>query len=258
MMTTAQQSATPPREQDLPASATGPPPPSTAFEWSRPLYACTAVLLTIGMLTRLVQVATDVDFRGLVSLQRWFDVDGEGGIPAWFSCILLFTCAQVMWRLSHRHPSDTRGWQRHERALAVVFVYLSIDELTQIHEQTIAPVQSVLSLGGALYFGWIVVALPLVGIFALLMLGYLRGLPARTRRGFLVAGLLYVGGAAGVEMIGAALWSDGNADTVAYVIQTTVEEGLEMGALVLFLGAAYGLLRSRTPANARSATTPAH
>ncbi len=58
-----------------------------------------------------------------------------------------------------------------------------------------------------------------------------------------------MGGAAGVEMIGAVLWSEGNADTVAYVMQTTVEEGLEMGALVLFLAAAYDLLHSRRSAN---------
>ncbi len=50
-------------------------------------------------------------------------------------------------------------------------------------------------------------------------------------------------------MIGAVLWSEGNADTVAYVMQTTVEEGLEMGALVLFLAAAYDLLHSRRSAN---------
>ena len=91
---------------DLPASAARPRRSSTAFEWSRPLCACIVALLVIGMLIRLVQVATDVDFRGLASLQRWFDLDVEGGIPAWFSTILLFSCAQVMWRLSRRHPSE--------------------------------------------------------------------------------------------------------------------------------------------------------
>lgn len=245
-MTTGRQNAAPPDEQDSPASAARPLPPSTAFAWSRPLYAVIAVLLVISLTVRLVQVATDADFRGLASLQRWFDVDAEGGVPAWFNCILLFTCAQVMWRLSRRHPSEPRRWQRHERALAVVFLYLSIDELTEIHEQTIAPLQSLLDLGGVLYFSWIVVAVPLVGIFALLMLGYLRGLPAQTRRGFVLAGLLYVGGAAGVEMIGALLYSQGNLDTVPYILTTTVEEGLEMGSLVLFLATAYNLLERRT------------
>lgn len=245
-MSTGRRHATRPSEQDLPACASNPPPSSTAFEWSRPLYAVIFVLLSIGLLTRVVQVATDVEFRGLVSLQRWFDVDAEGGVPAWFSCILLFACAQVMWRLSRRHPSQPRRWQRHERALAAVFVYLSIDELTEIHEQSIAPLQSVLDLGGVLYFGWIVLAVPLAGAFALLMLGYLRGLPARTRRGFVLAGLLYVGGAAGVEMIGALLYSQGNVDTVPYILSTIVEEGLEMGSLVLFLKTAYELLEWRT------------
>lgn len=244
-MTTERQSATRPGKQDLPASARRPLPTSTSFAWSRPLYAVIVGLLVIGLLVRLVQVATDVDFRGLASLQRWFEVDGEGGVPAWFNCILLFSCAQVMWRLSRRHPSETRRWQRHEQALAVVFVYLSIDELTQIHEQSEVPLRTVFNLGGVLYYSWIVLAVPLAGAFALLMLGYLRGLPARTRWGFVVAGLLYVGGAAGLEMLGSLLFTQGSTDTVAYILSTIVEEGLEMGSLVLFLGTAYDLLERR-------------
>jgi len=210
-------------------------PPSLPDGWSPRLYATVVGLLVVSMSVRLSQVEAELDFPGLWSLQRWFDVDGEGNVPSWFSCVLLFLCAQTMWALSLRGADETRRWQRQERALAVVFVYLSIDELTQIHEQTIAPLQRMLDLSGALFFGWTVVAVPLTGLFALLMLGYLRALPARTGRGFVLAGLLYVGGAAGVEMIGSLLWSEGNTETLGYLLETTVEEGLEMVGLVVFL-----------------------
>lgn len=233
-----------------PVQGPTPPPGPTPFVWSRPLYAVIVGLLTISLSARLAAVSAHLDFRGLYSLQRWFDVDREGNVPSWFSCILLFVCAQAMWRLSIRGDGESRRWQLHERALAVVFVYLSIDEATQIHEQIIAPLQRVLHLSGALYFAWIVVAVPLVCLFALLMLGYIRALPALTRRSFVAAGLLYVGSAAGVEMIGAALWSGGNADTVGYVLETVVEEGLEMATLVLFLGAVHQLVSQRTLATA--------
>lgn len=220
-------------------------PPSLGDGWSARLHAVVAALLLISMSVRLLQVEAQLDFPGLRSLQRWFNVDGEGNVPSWFSCILLFLCAQTMWALSRRSAGEPRQWQRHERALAVVFVYLSIDESTQLHEQTIAPLQRMLDLSGALFFGWIVVAVPLTGLFALLMLGYLRALPARIGRGFMLAGLIYVGGAAGVEMIGSVLWSEGNVQTVGYVLQTTVEEGLEMVGLLVFLGAAHHHLATR-------------
>jgi hypothetical protein len=167
-----------------------------------------------------------------------FSVDREMTVPAWLSTVLLFVIAQALWALARLSAhSARRRWSKHERALAAIFVYLSIDELTAIHEQAIAPMQDAFGLEGALAFGWVLIAVPLVAVLALLMARYLRALPADVRPWFLLSGVLYVGGAAGVEMLGGLLWSSGDADTSAYVVVTAVEEGLEMAALVLFLGA---------------------
>lgn len=220
-------------------------PVASFAPWSRRLYVIIAALLVTSLLLRLAQESPGLDFRGLGSLQLWFDVDEETNVPTWFSCTLLFLCAQTMWLVAEPRVGGPRRWRLHERGLAAVFLYLSIDELTQIHEQVIKPLRSFLHLSGALYFAWTVVALPLTGLYALLMLGYLRALPRVTRRSFLLAGIMYVGGAAGVEMIGSSLYSKGKGDTVAYVLETVIEEGLEMTALVVFLTAARALLVSR-------------
>jgi hypothetical protein len=230
--------------------------PSLPSGWSRRLYAIIAGLLAVSLAVRLLAVATDLDFRGLNSLQKWFNVDAEANIPSWFSCVLLFACAQVMWMLAQRRPGESRRWQLQERVLAAVFIYLSIDELTSLHEQIEIPVRNAFDLTGAFYFAWVVVAVPLVLIFALFMLGYLRALPRVTRRYFVVAGLLYVGGAAGLEMIGSLLWTSGSGEgSVPYILETIVEEGLEMCSLVLFIGAAHQQLRHRRAASAPGVTT---
>lgn len=215
----------------------------TPEPWSSRLYVVTLTIALTGLAARSLFLLAP-SAPGAASLQRWFWLDREMGVPAWFSTILLFGCAQVMWALAH-----TRGagglWGRHERALAVVFVALSIDELTEIHEQAIAPLQNMFGLTGPLAFAWVVLAVPLTAAFAFAMRNYLRALPPRTRRTVIAAGCLYVLGAAGVEMIGSALWVSGGPETFSYSLVATVEETLEMIGLVLFLGAVSALWRER-------------
>lgn len=213
--------------------------------WTPALVLLIAVLLTVSLSVNVVTHGLGADFRGLGSLGRWFDVDREMGVPAWLSTVLLVLCAQALWGLARQSVAGARRrWSRHERLLAVVFVFLSIDEHTQIHEQTITPLRQAFDLDGALTFAWVLVALPAVAVLGLFMLGYLRALPSATRWPFVLSGLLYVGGAAGVELVGSSIWSSGGADTVLYAAVTTLEEGLEMLALVLFLGVLASLRRS--------------
>ena len=50
-----------------------------------------------------------------------------------------------------------------------------------------------------------------------------------------LSGALYVGGAAGVELVGAAVYSAEGFDTLRYTLAVTVEEAMEMLGAVLFL-----------------------
>ncbi len=159
------------------------------------------------------------------------------GLPAWFSTLLLAACAQALWKLADVDAHGARSrWSRHERVLALIFVLLSIDELTEIHEQTITPLRSLFGLGGALTFAWVVLAIPAVVLLGLLYLGYLRSLPVGVARLVVLSAVMYVGGAVGVELVGSALWSTVGTETPAYTLVSTLEEVLEMLGLVLFLG----------------------
>ena len=72
-------------------------------------------------------------------------------------------------------------------------------------------------------------------VFVFAYLRFLFGLPARTRRLFLVAGSLYVGGAIGIELVGgrhAYLYGTQN---MGYEMIVTFEEFLEMMGIVVFI-----------------------
>jgi hypothetical protein len=123
--------------------------------------------------------------------------------------------------------------------LAVIFLYLSIDEGAVIHDILAEPMQTAFNTTGYMAFGWQIVAAPLVLLFALVYLRFLFRLPAPTRNRFIVAGLLYVGGALVVEGVSANQWYLEGGVTFGYLAIATVEELSEMLGVVVFI---YALL----------------
>lgn len=205
--------------------------------WTPVLLLVVVGLLASSLLVSIVVRGMEADFVGLDSLARWFDVNKEMGIPAWFSTMLLFLCAQALWGLSEESAAGPRSrWVVRERLLAVVFVALSVDELLSFHEMLNEPLRQAYGFDGVLRFAWVVVAVPFLLVLGIFMVGYLRALPRVVLRLFLLSGALYVGGAAGFELIGAGIWSSGGEESLAYSVATVFEEGLEMIGLVVFLG----------------------
>ena len=215
--------------------------------WTRFLLMVVVGLSALSLLSQFFKNGVDVRFTGLPTFERWFYVDREMGIPAWLSSILLFLCAERLWLLASASRANGDQSHRRWRLLSVAFVYLSIDELTEIHEQVINPIRESLQLTGPLTFAWVVLAIPLVIIFGLFYLRLVFALPAANRWAIIMSGVIYVGGTVGVEMIGSALFSSLGTEDFLYAIAAGVEEGLEMVGLVLFLGAVSVLLAQATP-----------
>ncbi|MBT3601961.1 MAG: hypothetical protein HN521_02740 [Candidatus Latescibacteria bacterium] len=102
-----------------------------------------------------------------------------------------------------------------------------MDEIAGFHE----------TVNGLVEFSWAIPGGILAGIIGILYLRFLWHLPAQTRWLFVLSGAIFVGGAVGVEM--STDWYE-DADllnTLAYNLWTAVEEGMEMGSIVLFIHA---------------------
>jgi hypothetical protein len=171
---------------------------------------------------------------GLIPTQggiaRMFGFDYEWNVPTWFS-VLLFVQASLLCLLSRRRESGSFFWG----LLAIVFVVLSADELTSLHEKLIVPVRDSLGVSGLFYFAWIVPGALFVLVLAALGANWLRSLPDRTRWGFMVAAVMYLSGVLLLEAVGGWYYGEDPArfDTVYWLI-TTVEESLEMLGLIVF------------------------
>ncbi|MBL8155414.1 MAG: hypothetical protein JNM70_14615 [Anaerolineae bacterium] len=174
-------------------------------------------------------------YRSLILTIDLFSVNAEQTIPTWYATLLLFGAAVLLAMIAvAQRQDDDRSW-RHWAGLAVIFVYLSMDEGAVIHEIVADGLQNTLNLTGYLTFGWQIVAVPLLIVFGLLYARFLWRLPARTRNLFILAGLIYVGGALIVEAISANQYDRDGGITFPYLAIATIEEMGEMLGATLFI-----------------------
>ena len=87
---------------------------------------------------------------------------------------------------------------------ALGFVVMAFDEGWSIHETLVNPIRSLLGSSrlGIFYFAWVVPGIAIVLALGLYFLGFLRRLPGLTRRQFILAAALFLGGAIGMELPG--------------------------------------------------------
>jgi hypothetical protein len=153
--------------------------------------------------------------------RQLFDVDEENNLPTWFSGFLLGLTAFWVWINAEAKHRELDRWWIHWKALALGFFVLCIDEIAGLHESFNTVTDATWAIPG--------------GILALLVgltfFSFLWSLPTATRNAFFLAGCIFVGGAVGVEIIGAPM----DSDTMTYNLTTVVEEGMEMTGVLLFL-----------------------
>jgi hypothetical protein len=127
------------------------------------------------------------------------------------------------------------GWL----GLSLIFLYLSLDEILELHETLILLFRTKFNLSGLLYFSWIVPYSIGVIIFSILYFPFMRNLRKKTALSFLIAGTIFIIGAVGIEMIDGNYFETYGAD-INYSLWTTLEEFLEMIGISYFI---YALLK---------------
>ncbi len=165
-------------------------------------------------------------------LKDTFDVDEEQNVPTWFSAMLLLISALLLFTIAGVKRDEQSADVGYWKALAIGFVWLSLDEVAGIHEilNTVPD-----ELRGDSEFSWTYIGAPVFVIVALLFLRFLFRLPRRTRNGMFWAGILYGSGAVGIELASHFYLKNHDIDTLGYNLQTALEEGLEMAGVIFFI-----------------------
>ncbi|RDV25572.1 hypothetical protein DXV75_09790 [Alteromonas aestuariivivens] len=165
-----------------------------------------------------------------------FDLNKEANIPTYFSSFLMASCAVFMVLLCHAHKSLATPWHRHWAFLGLVFISMSIDEISQIHEKSIEPLKHFFGIqpGDYLTNAWVILAFIFLPVMALLYFRFLMAMERRSAILFITSGAVYISGVAGVEMVSGVMKGLYSTQSLAFAISTTVEETLELLGLALF------------------------
>ncbi len=198
-----------------------------------------ALLFIVGCLT-LASLAGQVSkfvlghdtLLGFVDL---FHLDREMNVPAWYSSSTLLLCSILLGLIANHKMREGDCYSLHWVGLALIFVFLSLDEAISVHERLIAPMHLLLGGGsGFFYFPWVIPYMIVVALFLLVYWKFIIDLTPTIRKLFLMAGAIYVGGALGMEMID-GFYADVYGRDLTYELLATLEEVGEMLGIVIFI-----------------------
>ncbi len=182
----------------------------------------------------------------LSQMVRVFNINRESSIPTWFSASLLLLSSMILAAIAYGKRANHERYNRHWVGLALIFLWLSIDEAVAIHERLTIPLQDTFGTTGPFFFAWVLVGIPLVILFALAYFNFLVHLPHRIRYLFLLAGGCYISGVLGIELIGANKWYMDSGTSLGYSTIGTVEELIEMLGVITFIYALTSYIAEHT------------
>ncbi len=179
-------------------------------------------------------------FAGAELIASKFDMDKELTVPAFYASSAVLFCAALAATISRAGAGVKAGSRGHWMALGVLLVLIALDEATELHESISGPLVEATGLDDETWVGraWILIYLPLTIALGVTFWRFVWRLPRRTRASLVIAGIVFVAGAAGGEVLGTPLWRPDAVPSTAYVAVSTMEELLEKLAVVIL---AYGL-----------------
>ena len=163
-------------------------------------------------------------------LMQGFYVDLEANIPSYFNTIILFIPALLLGSIAVWKFSIKDKFKIHWAGLALIFLYLSMDEAAALHERLIKPMRSIVNFegySGLFYFAWVVPGIAVVLLFLLAYLRFFLHLENKYKILFFISIATYVSGIIGGEMISGHFAETIGLKNFEYAMFTSLEESLE-------------------------------
>ena len=163
----------------------------------------------------------------------------RGNLPTWYASIAFLVDALLLTIVA------LHGWQRQSLAaalpwalLAVIFLALSANEIFAVEHSTLLGYASraFRRITGVGYLtSQIVLAVIGGGLLVAIYFRVFASLPPATKIGFVLAGLVFFGGAIGLETLSALLYQQVDRPSVLYVITSNLEEFSEIAGVLIFM-----------------------
>ena len=205
--------------------------------------AAVVVLLTLASLA--TQYSTYfLGYGWVFGMVPKFYLGGEANVPTWYQSSTLLLAAALLALIALSKRQHHHRFASHWKWLAIIFLFMSLDEAASFHELSIQPIREALHLSGFLYWAWIIPGIAFALVVFLLYLRFLAHLPPRTRWQFLAAGAIYIAGAVGVESLEGRYAEHHGSENWHYAVLVHFEEFGEIFGILLFLYALLSYLES--------------
>lgn len=201
----------------------------------RNLFIAIAILIILNLLSvYLLYNTAGMESKVTRLLVKLLNVNLEANLPTYFSALVLLGDAILLAFIAYGSKQiGEKHW--HWLGLSAIFVFISLDEMIQIHEQLRAPMEALFNTSGLLYFAWFIPYVAMVIILGIAYFKFMMRMPKKILKLFIIAGVLFVGGAVGMEMIGGMHAEVNGEDNLTYALMYSLEECMEMaGAAVFF------------------------
>lgn len=86
---------------------------------------------------------------------RLFNVDKEMNIPTLYSSCAMIFASLLLGLIAYVHFNKSEKYLAWA-GLSAIFLFLALDEMTELHEMLVGPVRNSLNTTGILYFAWVI------------------------------------------------------------------------------------------------------
>lgn len=207
------------------------------------LIAGTAILAAAYVVDRYLLHQIAAPSPAVKAWLSFFDLNEDVSIGAWFSMSLWLIAATLAYAVGRQaHWRASASW--HWNGLAVLCLFLSLDEGAALHEKVGDTIKEHLQLGGIFHWSWVLYGIALLVFVGLLFGKFLLTLPRRSLWTFLIAGAVFCTGALGFEMYASNVAS-GDIQFLPWLgwsASVLIEETLEMLGVVIAIGELLRLL----------------
>ncbi len=211
-----------------------------------------ALLVMVGAIVGLSIYGQKIRFFGVADirgpwhefildqLMKSFYLDAEGNIVTFINALLLFIPSLILTAISIWKTSVKDKFRFHWIGLALIFLFLSIDEAAVIHENMIKPMRAIVGAEGFFYFAWIIPGIIIVAAFGLLYFMFFLHLENKFKILFMLSLGVYISGVIGGEMISGYYAANLGLKNYTYAVVASLEESVEYIGCSLII---YSLLK---------------
>ncbi len=199
-------------------------------------------LISVASILVLVHILILITFYiindpGRFDFIEMFDLDYEGNIPTLFSSFLLLLSAMLLWLCGYGEQvyANEKNNKPYWCALSIIFVFLSIDEGTRLHEEIGDVIENYVDAEGFLYFPWVIPYSIGVALIGIVYIPFLRSIPEKTKTRIILSAIIYLAGAVGMDILSAREADINDTTTITYSLMYTIEEILEFAGIILFI-----------------------